>query len=217
VKAGDDLAARIRGALDARSAESRRPAAPARLTPYYKRVFPSLAAAAAILAVLVPAWLYLNTTSRARAAQMELLQIHQANLGEQDSLFASQDPNAVAAYFEQRMGYAPALIRTDPSMEYCGCSVRQSGSERVGTYLIGTAAGKVSVVVLERTPKALGMSPLPRLSRPGMMVWTATCDCCNMAAVRAGDRTYYALGQVPYETLVDVLSRLSIASDQPLA
>jgi len=39
-----------------------------------------------------------------------------------------------------------------------------------------------------------------------MTVWGATCECCNMAAVRGGDLTYYVLGEVSYETLAEVLN-----------
>jgi hypothetical protein len=208
VKAGDALAARIRRALDARMTESGRPATPTSLAFYHRRLFPWLAAAAAILIVLVPAGLFLSTASQARAAQMELVQMHQANLAEQDSLFASQDPNAVTAYFRDKMGFSPALVQGGASFEYRGCCVRQSGGGPIASYLITTPAGQVSVIVLEKTPKALGMKRLEGLSREAVTVWGATCDCCNMAAIRMKGLTYYALGTVSHETLAQVLNRL---------
>jgi anti-sigma factor RsiW len=212
VRAGDALAARVRKALDARMTESARPATSVSPALYHRRLFPWLAAAAAILIGLVPAGLFLSTAAQARAAQVELTQIHQANLGNQEGLFASQDPNAVTAYFRDRMGYSPALVEGSPSVKLRGCCVRQSGGRPVASYLIETPDGQVSIIVFEKTPQALGMKRLRGWTYSEMTVWAATCCCCNMAAVRMDGLTYYALGTVPHEALAEVLNRLPMAS-----
>ena len=210
IHAGHDLAERIRGQLSQSEIQISEPQSNVRIRflDLHRRLVSILAAAAAVLIVLVPVGLYLSTSSQAHAAQIELVKIHQHNMKEPHGFVPCSDPNTLTAYFAENLGHVPACVCTGRDITLRGCCVHEYRGQRVGSYIVDTAQGRVSVVTLSDTPEMLRMKLKPTLSSPEIAIWVATCDCCNMAARRLEGRTYYALGDVSQETLANVLKQL---------
>ena len=210
ISASDDLVQRVRVAVNPAGTQAPKQESPIRMrfVRLHRQLFSRLAAAAAILIILVPAGFYLSTSSQAHAAQVELVNIHQHNLGEHHGFVQSSDPNTLSEFFMENLGHVPASVCTSQGLSLRGCCVHAYRDQRVGSYVIITSDGNVSVIMLNETPKALRMKKQSSLSSPEVEIWGATCDCCNMAARRMGDQTYYALGEVPQETLAKVLGQL---------
>jgi hypothetical protein len=174
----------------------------------HRRLWSGLAAAAAILVIAIPVGLYVNTNSQAMAAQTELVEIHKQNLESMDDLFIHEDPNELAGYLESETGHAPAMLCTGSGLTMCGCCTRQFQGRTVASYVVQGRGGPVSVVVISDSPKSLGMTPEKTQQPSKRPVWRASCEGCNMASVRIGNRSYYAVGQVTQEDLDGVLSNL---------
>ena len=83
VQASPDLADRISHKLSTTTtaATTGKPVQRVSLSRHRRQLWPAFAAAAAILIVLVPLSMYFGTSSTAKAAQAELVGIHQENLG----------------------------------------------------------------------------------------------------------------------------------------
>ncbi|MFC1760822.1 hypothetical protein ACFL6U_01935 [Planctomycetota bacterium] len=199
LQASPDLAARIKGLVQ-REPENTTKGVRLR---FPRRVWSSLVAAAAVVLFAVPVSLFMNTSSQARASQEALIGIHHLSLDHPDKLFHDDDPNRMADHMEDLTGQRLVMVQAPEGWVICGSRSCSFKGRKVPTYMVETAAGRVSVVVLKETPKQLGMKHKANLN-----CWTATCKCCSMAAVRLGDDTYYALGDVTHEVLSNVLSRL---------
>ncbi|MCH8193755.1 MAG: hypothetical protein IIA65_07040 [Planctomycetes bacterium] len=178
-----------------------------------RRLYPFLGAAAAVILVAVPVAHFLGRPSQANAAQLELLQIHHHNLSEHGDMMTDLDPKSVEAYFEEYLDHAPDVVATGSGLNYCGCRVQTYRGQPVGSYVVDTSHAKVTVLTLQEMPEALGMKRMEDLSSGDLTVWGATCDCCNMAAVRVSGQTYYALGEASHEELNLVLLALAASSN----
>jgi len=213
IRAGSDLADRIRANLSAASANTGKTKSRPRtlVLAAHRRLWSGLAAAAAIWAIAIPVSLYLNTSSQARAAQTELVEIHKQNVASLGELFLHEDPNELASYLESKTGHTPTMLCPKSGLTMCGCSTRQFRGRTVGSYVVEGSDGPISVVVIPDAPKSLGM----RRERGGQLVeqpvWRSHCGGCNVASVRIGDRCYYAVGQVAQERLDGVLTDLLTA------
>jgi hypothetical protein len=210
IRAGSDLADRIRANLgtvsDNTPATKSHPRAILLVT--RRRLWSGLAAAAAVLLVAIPLVLYIGTSSQAHAAQRELVGIHKQNLESMDELFVHDDPHELARHLEDQIGHAPAMICTGSKLKVCGCCTRQFQGRTVGSYVVEAEGGPVSIVVVPDSPKTLGMKAERQVSSSQRPIWRASCQGCNMATVRIGDRSYCALGQVNHNELTAVLDNL---------
>lgn len=206
VRAGSDLAERIRAQVSAPSdAAATRSRSRTIILAAHRRLWSVLAAAAAILLLAIPVGLYFNTASQAQAAQTELVQIHQQNVESMDQLYVHEDPNELAAFLRSKTGYAPAMVCPKSGLTMRGCCTRQFRGRTVGSYVVKGPGGLVSVVVSPDTPESLGMKPEKEGQLSQQTVWRSHCGDCNVASVRIGDRSYYAVGQVTQENLDSVL------------
>jgi len=209
VRASSDLAERVRAQV---SVPCDGPAGISRsrtiVLAAHRHLWSALAAAAAILLLAIPAGLYFNTTSQARAAQTELVAIHQQNVESMGQLFVHEDPNELAAFLRSKTGYAPAMVCPKSGLTMCGCCSRQFRGETVGSYVVKGPGGPVSVVVMPDSPKSLGMKQERGEGLSQQAVWRSRCGDCNMASVRIGDRSYDAVGRVTQENLDSVLTDL---------
>ena len=190
---------------------SSKPSAPAQAPPTprsHRRFWSGLAAAAAILVVAIPLGLYLTTTSQAQAAQAELYKIHQQNLNPHDEFFTDDDPEALAEYFRTNLGFTPAFPRLGQGLEIRGCCVAHFQEKIVGSYVVETPQGFISIIVVTDTPQTLGMSKMKDRTESGETLWEGSFARCNMVTVRIGDYSYCAVGEVSYEILTDLLNRL---------
>ncbi len=200
LQAGVDLRSRIVAATQAPSAPARRPL---RLR-VHRRLWSVVVAAAVIAFCTVSLSLFRHTASQVQASQVELSGIHHRTLDHPETLFHDEDPNRMADRLEDLTGQRPTLMQPCERWLICGSRTCSFKGRSVPTYMVESASGRVSVVILPETPKALGMT-----YDPVRGTWTATCKCCRMAAVRVGADTYYALGDVPHDVLDEVLERIA--------
>jgi hypothetical protein len=209
VKADEGLADRIRDQINQNSetADSTKSIA----TRLHHKLWPALTAAAAVFVLLVPLSMYLLTPSTATAAQAELVMIHQQNLGSHREFFSDTDPEKLAGYFKDKLGFVPAFPCTGQGMEIRGCCVAHFKDKIVGSYVVDTDKGVISIIVVTDTPKQLGMTHMPGKKGYDQSLWKSSYAQCNMVTVRLGDYSYCAIGEVSeisYKYLRDLLSRL---------
>ena len=213
IEADNDLRNRIHAAVANNPQDGSHATAPASFRNRApRRLYPFLAAAAAVILVAVPVAHFLGRTSQANASQLELLRIHHHNLSEHGDMMTDLDPKSVEAYFEEYLDHAPDVVATGRGLNYCGCRVQTYRGQPVGSYVVDTSGAKVTVLTLQEMPEALGMKKMLGLSTAGHITWVATCECCNMAAVRVSGQTYYALGEASHEELNLVLVTLAASS-----
>jgi len=174
----------------------------------HRRFWLGLAAAAAFLVVAIPLGLYLTATSKAQAAQAELYKIHQHNLSPHDKFLIDDDPKVLAEYFKTNLGFTPAFPRLDQGLEIRGCCVAHFQEKMVGSYVVKTPQGFISIIVVTDTPQTIGMSQTNDQTESGETLWEGSFPRCNMVTVRIGDYSYCAVGEVSYEILSDLLNRL---------
>lgn len=203
VGAGDELGERIRRKLR-------------EVSPWHRRVIgrwrlvPALAAAAAVLATMTAVVLYLGRPSAAMAAQAELATIHSDNMKPHDrgpgKFYTSADPAKLAAYLKDSLGFVPAFPRLDKGMSIRRCCVTHFRGTIVGSYVVDTPRGVLSVIVTTDTPQSMGLKRA--FARGSRSFWSGRYAKNNMTAVRLGGYTYCAVGEVEQELLTEILTRL---------
>ena len=208
VKASPALAEQIRSRLNAtvEPAMAAQPVQHTRIGHSIQRLWPALAAAAAVLVVLVPLSLYFGAPSTAAAAHAELVKIHNQNLSPDHEFFSEAKPEKLAAYFKDKLGFNPRLPEPGHGMALRGCCVRHFRGQVVGSYVVDTSQGVMSVVVVTDKPESLGKSS--RFTKGQQTYWRSSFAKNDMVSVRIGDYTYCAVGEISHEYLTDLLSRL---------
>ena len=210
VEPSADLADRIRSQfnLAGQSSQFTKSAHPAR---WHKRIWPPLAAAAAILVIAVPLGLYFTSASQVKAAQAELVKIHRHNLSPDREFYNNADPEKLAEYFKDKLGFTPAFLCTGQGMAIRGCCVAHFKGRIVGSYVVDTPGGIISVIVVTDTPKAIGMTLMPEEKGDEQIYWKSSYAQCNMVTVRLDSYSYCAIGEISetsYVYLKNLLSRL---------
>jgi anti-sigma factor RsiW len=196
VRADEALAARIRRSIPERPAARR-----LRLP----RIAWASLAAAAVLVAAISVLVYLTAPN---SAQAELVRIHEANLSTPVGFHASDDPAELAQYLKTELGFEPAAPRLGQGMAMRGCCVAHFKGGAVGSYVVKTPRGSLSIIVVPQTPAQLGMDHA--FQAGGKACWSDTFATNNMVAVRLGDYTYCAVGEVPQETLTQILLALGL-------
>lgn len=210
---GADLARRIRRHcnLAAQSSPFTEPAHHPWTARLHKRMWPPLAAAAAILVIAVPLALYFTSVPQAKAAQAELVKIHQHNLSPHREFYENANPQKLAEYFKDNLGFTPAFPCTGQGMEIRGCCVAHFKGQIVGSYVVDTPRGIISVIIVTDTPNEIGMNPMPGKKEHEQRFWKSSYAHCNMVTVRLGGYSYCAIGEISetsYKYLTELLSRL---------
>ncbi|MHC4431459.1 MAG: anti-sigma factor family protein [Planctomycetota bacterium] len=210
VRAGSDLADRISQKLGTATGAvaSDRPAKRVLLDRHRRPLWPALAAAAVTMIVLVPLSMYFGTSSTAKAAQAELVGIHKENLGPDRVFFSDAEPEKLAEYFKSELGFGPAFPCTGQGMAIRGCCVAHFRDRIVGSYVVDTPEGVISIIVVTDTPKSLGMRRMSERTRSGQTCWKASFARCRMVTVRLGDYSYCAVGEISHKYLLELISRL---------
>lgn len=208
VKAGPVLADRIRSRLNAATEPTMtaQPVQHIHLDNHIKRLWPAFAAAAAVLLILVPLSLYFGAPSSAEAAQAELVRIHKENLAADHEFMSEADPEKLAAYLKDKLGFNPRLPELGRGMALKGCCVRHFRGRIVGSYVVDTPKGVMSVIVVTDKPESLGISS--RFTKNQQTYWKSSFAKCNMVSVRIGNYTYCAVDEISHEYLTELLSRL---------
>ncbi len=204
IQAGPDLMNRIRADMAAGQTAS---AAKPQITPlrFHRHIWSAFAAAAIILIAVAFVAFYVNTGSQIKAAQIELVGIHRANLSSLAQPANGHDANELGTLIQIKGGSNPVMSCTGA----CGCSVRKFCGRQVASYVVKGPNAPVSVIVVPQSPKALGMTPADDKAAAKRTVWKAACGNCNMASVRIGEYSYCAVGQVTQQELTGVLNALS--------
>lgn len=166
------------------------------------------AAAAAVLVMLVglSVAMHINSTKEAQAARQELVSIHLENLAEADSFTSSNDPAELARYFKDNLGFVPRLPKVNQGLAIRSCCLAKFRGQIAGSYVVNTPHGKISIIVVGAEPAKLGLSG--SAAAGGRQIGTGSFATNNLAAVRLGEYTYCAVGEVPAEQLVELLGLL---------
>lgn len=89
-----------------------------------------------------------------------------------------------------------------------GCCLDHFKGEHVGSYVVDTPRGPISIIVMPQAPEALGMRG--KVEAGGKTYWTGAFAHNNMVAVRIGAYTYCAVGAVPHDLLTQILLDLGL-------
>ena len=208
VQPGQNLAKKIRSGLEKTAAPTVtvQPAQRTWLNRRSRQLWPALAAAAAILIVLVPLSIYFGAPSAASAAQAELVKIHEHNLSPDHEFYSEAEPEKLAEYFKSKLGFNLRLPEPGHGMALRGCCVRHFRGQVVGSYVVDTPEGVMSVVVVTDKPESLGIKS--KFKKGRHTYWKSSFAKCDMVSVRIGDYSYCAVGEISHEYLTELLSRL---------
>ena len=204
VKPNKQLANNIRMQLTNKT-ELKQPQFVKRLLNVHFRKIAWPAAAAAVLVMAVILGLYVVSPPPAMA---ELVKIHNHNLSadHDHEFFSEADPEKLAEYFKSKLGFSPSMPTTDQGMALRGCCVRHFRGKVVGSYVVDTPQGIMSVIVVTDKPETLGMGD--KFEHQGRVFWKSSFARCDMVTVRLGDYSYCAVGEISHEYLTKLLSRL---------
>jgi hypothetical protein len=210
VRAHPELADRIRSqlGLTSTSAKTVEPVHRAEPVRFHLWLWSALAAAAAIVVVLVPLGLYLAAPSSTEASQAHLAKIHHLNLAPNPEFHSSDDPVKLAEYFKDKLDFVPAFPRVGKGMEIRGCCVAHFKGSIVGSYVVDTPKGTISIIVVTDTPGSIGMKQMRKSAESEQTYWRGSFARCSMVTVRIGDYSYCAVGEISHEYLTELLSRL---------
>ncbi len=213
VKADEGLADQILSQINqnSKTAETAKSIQHTWTTRLHHKLWPALAAAAAIFVVLVPLSMYVLTPSTAKAAQAELVMIHQQNLGPHREFYNDTDPEKMAEYFKDKLGFTPAFPCTGQGMAIQGCCIAHFKGQIVGSYVVDTPRGVISVIVVTDTPKQMGMTRMSEKTGYKQSLWKSSYAHCNMVTVRLDDYSYCAIGEISkisHKYLKNLLNRL---------
>lgn len=174
---------------------------------FQRRSWLSIASAAAGLIIVISLFFFLAEPSAAFAAQAELVGIHKDNLSaDHDEFYHQTDPQKMAEYFERELGVIPIILRAMQGRSLRGGCLCRFRGQIAASYVVKTPQGMMSIVVVTDLPKSLGME---RKFRRGKRVfWVGSFADCNLVAVRIGQYSYCAVGEVPDADLTEVLLRL---------
>lgn len=168
-----------------------------------RRSLAAAISAAAALIVAIPLLFYLTTPSTAIA---DLANIHSHNLSESGGFISETDPEMLAAYFKEHLGFNPRLPEPNHGLRLRGCCVRHFQGDIAGSYVVATADGIMSIIVVRRAPQSMGMTE--RIDRGGHAYWRSAFATSNMVSVKIGDYSYCAVGEISHGYLEDLLSSL---------
>lgn len=164
------------------------------------------ATAAAVLIIVAFLGLYVISPSPAMAAKAELVKIHQHNLSMDHEFYSEADPQKLAEYFKAKLGFTPSMPVPDQGMALRGCCVRYFQGQVVGSYVVDTPRGVMSIVVVAKEPQSLGIGT--EFIHQGQVYWKSSFAKSDIVSVRIGDYSYCAVGEVSHEYLTELLNRL---------
>lgn len=163
-------------------------------------------AVAAVLVIGTVFGVYLMRPASAMAAGAELAEIHKHNISTKHEFHSEADPKKLAKYFKSKLGFSPIMPQASQGLELRGCCIRHFRGQIVGSYVVETPQGVMSIVVVTDRPKSMGME---RKSQQGEHnFWEGSFAKCNMVTLRLGDYSYCAVGEVSHKYLTELLHRL---------
>ena len=212
VSAAPDLADRIRDSLPADKSPAR-----ARLVSRifdiraHRRSWVIVAGAVAAMIIIAPLVIDMLTPSPAMAAQKALVQIHRNNLAQHNGFFAEAQPEKLAEYFREKLGFNPRLPTPEQGLALRGCCVRHFQGSIVGSYVVDTPQGVMSIIIVTDRPETLGIST--EFTHGRHLFWKSSFASNNMVSARIGEYSYCAVGEISHRYLSELLSRLLIEEE----
>jgi hypothetical protein len=177
-----------------------------RVLPFRLPAWSAWVGLAAILILAVSLFFRFGDPSFPARAQTALVQIHQANLDPDSQLFQDRDPEKLSSYLISKLGFVPRFPKTTPTIIIRGCGVRKFYKKMVASYILDTPAGEVSIIVISQHPSSLGLKePLGRIGDDTGTCWIKSLGKVNLAAVRRNNFSYFALGSLSQEKLIETL------------
>jgi len=215
VTAGTGLAERIGAALqaetespDVRSREREEDGGGRRRVMRFARWLAPLAAAAAVLVAVA---VFDFSGERAEAAPVQLARIHSDNLAASGAFHHVSNAEEAAEHLRAHLGFTPQIVSRDGEVILEGCAVAEFRGGKVAAYLLTVGGAKVSVIVTEDSPEAMGLVCGCGCGMTDCRCYhTGHCEGCNIMSLRIGDRSYSAVGAVPGDVLKGVLARLHV-------
>ena len=150
--------------------------------------------------------MYFAAPSAAKAAQAELVKIHNHNLSPAHEFHSEAEPGKLAEYFKSKLGFNPRLPELGHGMALRGCCVKHFRGEVVGSYVVATPQGIMSVIVVTDKPESLGIEG--KFKKGEQTYWKSSFAKCDMVSVRIGDYSYCAVGEISHAYLTELLSQL---------
>ena len=169
-------------------------------------------AAAAVMVIATILGIYVLSPPSAMAARAELVKIHEHNLSADHEFHSEANPEKLAEYFKSKLGFSPSMPVSSQGMAIRGCCVRHFRGRIVGSYVVDTPQGVISVIVVTDKPQSLGMGD--KFERQGRVFWRSSFAMCDMVTVRLGDYSYCAVGEISHKYLTELLTCLMPASKQ---
>jgi hypothetical protein len=206
VKPGENLAANIRAELIKSAKAPEKVRHKRRPLKIRFRTIAWPAAAAAVLIIAIILGIYGIGPQPALAAPAELVQIHQNNLSDSHEFYSESDPQKLAEYFKDKLGFSPSMPALGRGMEIRGCCVRHFQGKIAGSYVVDTPEAVISIIAVTAEPQTLEMDG--SFEYEGHTFYKATFAKCDMVAIRLGNYTYCAVGEVSHDYLTQLLVRL---------
>ena len=166
----------------------------------------SLAAAVLLFVALPLGWYFMNDTPE-HQAYAELSKIHHSNLTAEKAFVNTDDPDQLANFFREQLGFTPQLPELGKGLAILGCCVKHFRGQIVGSYVVDTPQGVISIIVVTDTPESLGMKPQPN-QQGTHTFWNGDFAYCNMVTVQIGNISYCAVSDLPHKELTALLQRL---------
>jgi len=163
-------------------------------------------AAAAVLVIGILIGIHVLGPETAMAAPAELAKIHQSNLSDEHMFYSESDPEKLAAYFKNELGFSPSLPELGHGMALRGCCVKHFRGQVAGSYVVDTPEGIISIVIVTDDPDSLGMES--EFVQNSHVFYKGSFAKCNMIATRLGNYSYCAVGEISHEYLTELLRKL---------
>ncbi len=209
IKPQDSLAEQIRRKLNVSSMRVKHTGKRHLLNVLFQRqTWLRLASAAAVLIIAIPFVFFLAEPSSASAAKAELVNIHKHNLSadHEHEFYNQADPKKVAEYFKGRLGVSPIILRTRQGQSLRGCCLCRFKGKIVGSYVVQTPKGVMSIVVITDKPQSLGMDRKFRIGN--RVFWSSSFAKHKLVIIRIGQYSYCAVGKGPDSHLTELLTQL---------
>jgi len=207
IKADASLAQRISAAIP----EAPAPARDRRIL-RLRHLVPLAAAACVVLAVGV----FMYPGGQAQGAQPELAAIHMAHLAgtshDGSQMYQAESPEQLAAFLRGKLGAAPTLPKMGKEVKPTCCCLDTFRGRTVGSYVLQTPKGIVTVVVLPDSVESLKLKHEMTLN--GRKYAACRSQNCNIVAARCGQFTYCVVGELKHDLLLKILERI-VCGDLP--
>lgn len=167
-----------------------------------------LSAAAAVL-VVVCLLAFSLTPSTAQATPSILARIHAQNMVGQHEFWAETDVNALSVHYAERLGFKAQLPCPCQRFKLCSCCIKPCTETKtvLGTYVVGTEQGIVTVAVVRDRPATLADGGI--IQEGQRRFYQGRCGPSHMVAVRIDDKTYCAIGKMSHVDLKGLLAQLT--------